>query len=161
MAETLNEKLLIEEYKSCRDLIGKNIDIIEKTEIYAVGASAGLFVFSLSSTVKTVAVASAWLPLLIAALGIVRFWGLDDTIDKINNYLVTLEKKYSSINWTTFYRAHNKKKVLKMTRYGIWIFLMIVSIGFGTYMSCNAPLSTPPNSTTGAPASAQTTKAPN
>jgi hypothetical protein len=134
-------KLLIEEYKSCRELIAKNIDIIEKTEVYAVGAWAAVFVFSLSSTVRAVAVASAWLPLVIAGLGFVRFYGLDDTIDKINNHFIALEKKFDSINWTTFYREQNKKKVLKKTRYGFWITLIILSVVFGSYMSCNAPLS--------------------
>ena len=140
------DKLLVEEYKSCRELIAKNIDIIEKTEVYAVGASAAIFVFSLSATVRAVAIAAAWLPLVIAILGVVRFYGLDDTIDKINNHLVVLEKKYHAINWTTFYREHNKKKVLKKTRYGIWIMLIIVSLLFGAYMSFEAPLSTVPGS---------------
>ena len=141
--EPLKENLLIEEYKSCRELIAKNIDIMEKTEVYAVAASAALFVFSLSATVKTVAIASAWLPLIIAILGFMRFYGLDDTIDKINSYFIELEKKFGSIRWTTFYREKNKKKVLKKTRYSIWIVLLIVGFGFGIYMSCNAPLSAP------------------
>src|SRR6266481_5258942 len=104
----VSDQLLVEEYKSCRDLIAKNIDIIEKTEVYAVGASAAIIVFSLSATIRTVGVVSAWLPLVIAVLGFVRFLGLDDTIDKINNHLINLEGKYDSINWTTFYRQHNK-----------------------------------------------------
>ena len=33
--DSLSDKLAVEEYKSCRDLIAKNIDIIEKSEIYA------------------------------------------------------------------------------------------------------------------------------
>ena len=56
---------LVEEYKACRELIAKNIDIIEKTEVYAVAASAALFVFSLSATVRTVAVVAAWIPLIV------------------------------------------------------------------------------------------------
>lgn len=139
--DSIEHGLLIEEYKACRNLIAKNIDIIEKTEVAAVAACAALFVFSLSSTVRTVAVASAWLPLVIASLGFLRFYALDDTIDKINSHFIELEKKYKSIHWTTFYREKNKKKVLKRTRYAIWIILMIVSLGFGIYMLCNAPLS--------------------
>lgn len=141
--KSIQNELLVEEYRSCRDLIAKNIDIIEKTEVYAVGASAAIFVFSLSSTTKTIAVASAWLPLVIALLGFLRFRGIDDTIDKINNYLMKIEKKVETINWTTFYRENNKKKELKKTRYAFWIVLMLVSLGFGGYMSCNAPLSPP------------------
>jgi hypothetical protein len=138
---SVDDQLLVEEYKSCRDLIAKNIDIMEKTEVYAVGASAAIIVFSLSATVRAVGVVSAWLPLVIAILGFVRFLGLDDTIDKINNHLIELERKYASINWTTFYREHNKKKVLKKTRYGIWFALMIVSLVFAFYMTFEAPVS--------------------
>jgi hypothetical protein len=46
----IDHALLIEEYKSCRELILKNIDIMEKTEIYAAGAAAAIFVFSLQSS---------------------------------------------------------------------------------------------------------------
>jgi hypothetical protein len=140
--ERVRDKLLVEEYKSCRDLIGKNIDIIEKTEVYALGAIACIFVFSLSSTERIVSVAAAWLPMVISFLGLVRFIGLDNTIDKINLYLISVEQKYGSINWTTFHKAANTKKVLKKTRYCFWITLPIVSFPFGLYMTCNAPLST-------------------
>jgi hypothetical protein len=138
--DDIAEQLLIEEYKSCRELIAKNIDIIEKTEVGAVAACAAIFVFSLSASTRAVAIVSAWLPLVIAILGFLRFYGLDDTIDKINSRFVELEKIYKLIHWTTFYREKNKKKVLKRTRYAIWFVLMLVSLGFGTYMLCNAPL---------------------
>lgn len=139
--ESTQEKLLIEEYKSCRELIAKNIDIIERTEVYAVAAAAALFVFSLSATNKTIAVVSAWMPLVVAILGLMRFRGIDDTIDKINSYFIKLEGRYATIGWTTFYREKNKKKELKRTRYGIWFDMIAVSIVFGTYMSCTAPIS--------------------
>lgn len=141
MTNRIEDQLLIEEYKSCRELIAKNIDIIEKSEVAAVAACAALYVFSLSATTRAVAVFSAWLPLVISSLGALRFYGLDDVIDKINDRFVVLEDKYKTIQWTTFYREKNKKKVLKHTRYAIWLVLAIVSIGFGIYMSCNAPLS--------------------
>lgn len=139
--ESTEHKLLVEEYKSCRELIAKNIDIIERTEVYAVGACAAIFVFSLSATVKGVAIASAWLPVVIAVLGLVRFWGLDDTIDKINSYFITIENRFETIKWTTYYREKNKKKLLKKTRYGFWFVLIVVSVVFGIYMTCNAPIS--------------------
>jgi hypothetical protein len=46
----LNDTLLVEEYKSCRELILKNIDIMEKNEIYVTGACAAIFVFSLQAS---------------------------------------------------------------------------------------------------------------
>lgn len=46
-SESIDDKLLVEEYKSCRDLIGRNIDIIEKSEVYGVGATAAIAVFCL------------------------------------------------------------------------------------------------------------------
>jgi hypothetical protein len=98
--DDIAERLLIEEYKSCRELIAKNIDIMEKTEIYAVGASAAIMLFSLSATVRTVGIVSAWLPAVIAFLGFARFIGIDDVIDKINDYIQTLETGNPSINWT-------------------------------------------------------------
>ena len=78
----INDQLLIEEYKSCRDLILKNIDIMEKNEIYATGACAAIFVFSLQTSDHLVSKITARVPLLIAALGWLRFYGLDDVIDK-------------------------------------------------------------------------------
>lgn len=138
----IKEQLLIEEYKSCRDLIAKNIDIMEKTEVYAVGAGAAVFAFSASSPVWVVAFGSALIPLVIAGLGYLRFVGLDDTINKINDYLVTLEKKYKTINWTTFYRKANQKKTLKKTRQSFWGVFAAVSFFFALFMAIAAPLST-------------------
>jgi hypothetical protein len=59
----VEDTLLVEEYKSCRDLIKTNIEIIEKSEVYAVGAVGAIAVFSLSSSVPIVATVSAWIPL--------------------------------------------------------------------------------------------------
>ncbi len=76
---------------------------------------------------------------------------MDDVIDKINNYIQTLETGNPSINWTTFYRENNRKKfwfwpqpvpkLLKKTRYAIWVVLIGVSLLFGGFVSCNAPIS--------------------
>src|SRR5271170_2257343 len=70
----LDEQLLVEEYKSCRELILKNIDIMEKNEVYATGACAAIFVFSLQTSDHLVSKITAWLPLLIAALGWLSTW---------------------------------------------------------------------------------------
>lgn len=144
MEESVGQKLLIEEYKSCRDLIKTNIEIIEKSEVYAVGAVGAIVVFSISSSVEMVAKVSAWIPSIIAGLGLVRFYGVDSTIDKINSYLVTIETTYPEIQWTTFYRTHNKRKVLKGTRYAIWIVLLGLGIGLGGLTAYKGPFGTPP-----------------
>jgi hypothetical protein len=124
-------KLLIEEYKSCRDLIAKNIDIIEKTEFYAVGSSAAVAVFSISQTERLICLTASYLPLAIAILGLLRFLGIDSTIRKINNYLIDVEKRYKSqIGWTHSYRAQNTFKSLKYSRYAIWIILLGLSVIF-------------------------------
>ncbi|WP_375411070.1 hypothetical protein [uncultured Bradyrhizobium sp.] len=143
--ESVEDRLLIEEYKSCRDLISKNIDIIEKTEVYAVGAAGATAVFSFSATQQIVATVSAWLPFVIALLGFVRFLGIDSTINKINTYLVALETKYPKLNWTTFYRASNKSKTLKKTRYGFWIVLGLLGFAFGIFMTMKGPFGIPPS----------------
>jgi hypothetical protein len=126
-------------------LISKNIDIIEKTEVYAVGAAGATAVFSSSATQQIVAIVSAWLPFVISLLGLVRFIGIDRTIHKINNYLVTLETKYPKLNWTTFYRASNKSKVLKKTRYGFWIVLGLFGLAFGILTTMKGPFGTLPS----------------
>lgn len=144
MEETLDDKLLIEEYKSCRELIKTNIEIIEKSEIYAVGAVGAIAVFSISSSIEVVAKVSAWIPLAIALLGLVRFIGVDSTIDKINNYLVQVETQHPKLQWTSFYRASNKHKLLKKTRYAIWVVLIILGVILGAVTNCRGPFGPPP-----------------
>jgi hypothetical protein len=58
----LADGLLVEEYKSCRDLLKTNIDIMEKSEIFVVGAAAASAAFCLSSKNETVVLLSSWLP---------------------------------------------------------------------------------------------------
>jgi hypothetical protein len=124
----VNNGLLIEEYKSCRELILKNIDIMEKNEVFVTGACAAIFVFSLQSSDHVVATITSWLPPVITALGWLRFYGLDNVIDKINGRLIEIESAHPPLHWTTYYRAHNKPKILKRTRHALWIVL-----GLSTY----------------------------
>jgi hypothetical protein len=109
----LDEQLLVEEYKSCRELILKNIDIMEKNAVYVTGACALIFVFSLQANGHIVSVIAALLPPVIACLGWWRFRGLNDVIDKINGYLAKLEKSHPPLNWTTYYLTHHKYKALR------------------------------------------------
>lgn len=134
-----NDGLLVEEYKSCRELILKNIDIMEKTEVYATGACAAIFVFSLQSSDHIVSVITAWLPVFITMLGFLRFYGLDDVIDKINGHLVELETRNPPLNWTKYYRAHNTSKVLKKTRYSFWFALFVTTLAGAIYLTVRHP----------------------
>jgi hypothetical protein len=104
-----------------------------------VGAVGAIAVFSLSSSVAIVATVSAWIPLAVALLGIVRFYGIDSTIDSINNYLMSIETSHPKIQWTTFYREHNKNKILKKTRYAIWVALIVLGIVLGALTTCRGP----------------------
>jgi hypothetical protein len=139
-AKDVQGDLVVEEYKSCRELLSKNIDIIEKTEVYAAGAAAAASAFCLSSTVDAVAKSSCWLPLIVSVLGLVRFVGIDATIGKINNHLVSMENTYPAISWTKSYRQQNKIKVLKASRYIIWVALIGCSLAFGCYIKSKGAL---------------------
>jgi hypothetical protein len=132
-SDPIEERLLIEEYKSCRDLIARNIDIIERTEVYAVGAAAASATFSLAATDSLLSDATCWIPLAISLLGLIRYIGIDSTIHKINNYLEEVERKYPLLGWTRSYRKQNKWKILKATRYVIWGVSVAASIGFAGY----------------------------
>jgi hypothetical protein len=134
-----NDGLLIEEYKSCRELILKNIDIMEKNEVYATGACAAIFVFSLQSSDHIVSVVTAWLPVIITILGFLRFYGLDDVIDKINGHLVELETGHPPLNWTKYYRTNNSAKVLGKTRYGFWLALFATTLAGAIYLTVRCP----------------------
>lgn len=139
--ESVSDKLAVEEYKACRDLIVKNIEIMEKNEVYALGAAAALFVFSISASDRKVALASAFTPVLVSALGALRFYGLDKTIDLTNAYLIDLEGRHRSINWATFYKIENRKrgKSLKKSRVWLWIAFNVVCILFAIAMWFLAP----------------------
>ncbi len=117
-SDDLAEKLGVEEYKSCRDLISKNIDIVEKTEVYAIGAAAASAAFCLTHLKDTVVRdASAILPLAVSVVGLLRYVGVDRTISKINRYLRLVELRHKRhIGWSRYYKRVNKIKWLKGSR---------------------------------------------
>lgn len=122
MPENIEGQLLIEEYKSCRDLLAKNIEIMEKSEIYAIGAVAASAVYCLSSKNPTVVVLSSWLPFSISFLGLIRFLGLNSIIGTLNDYFEFIEaRRENKIVWTTYYRD-NRKPVLAVSRWGYGFF---------------------------------------
>lgn len=122
-SETLEDKLLVEEYKACRDLIAKNIDIIETAEVYAVGAAGASAAFAIASASSLVAWCCSFLPAIITLLGWRRWQGIDVTIGKLNDYLITVEKRFRSLGWTSYYRDNNEKRELKHSRESFWRIL--------------------------------------
>ena len=131
--EDARNNLLIEEYKSCRDLIKTNIDIMEKLEVYSIGAIAAVTTFALSKDNSTVEGVAIWLPLVITVAGFIRFLGVDSTIGKINDYLKGIEGSYGSLGWTSFYRRSARVKMLKFSRYLVWAILFAFSLSLPAY----------------------------
>lgn len=78
------------EYEFCQKLLIENISILEKTEVYATGAIAAAFAFSISAQQPFVAYISATIPVYIAIIGYQRWQGIDSTIKTINDYLEVL-----------------------------------------------------------------------
>jgi len=130
--------LIEEEYKFCHRLIVENIHIIEKTETYAVGAVAATMAFSATQSGRLIVILSSWLPLVISALGAIRFWGVDVTIGRINAYLKTIEADNSKLNWTTYY-SMSKPRALKWSRRAFWVILIVVSFAFASVTLFNGP----------------------
>jgi hypothetical protein len=117
------------EYEFCQKLLIENISIIEKTEVYATGAIAGVIVFSASSSEPILANVSASIPFIIALIGFLRWIGLDSTISTINNYLVILGNNLPEGGWTGHYRK-TRSRWLKRSRDVIWWILLLLSAIF-------------------------------
>jgi hypothetical protein len=128
-----DDSLLLEEYKSCRDLLKTNIDIMEKSEIFVVGAAAAAAAFCLSSKNETVVLLSSYLPLALSVLGLIRFLGLNSVIGTINNYIEGVEKNHKAINWTTYYR-NKRGRMLFLSRWAFWILLVGGSLAFAYFV---------------------------
>lgn len=126
--------LVVAEYNACRQMIVKNIEIMEKLETFSVGASAAAAAFSIAlikadisdvsrsclGTYATNAIfnttpihapslsafvlGSAILPIIIVLFGFTRFWALDKTIGTYNRYIIGIERRHPDINLTSHYR---------------------------------------------------------
>ena len=97
------KELIVEEYKACRDLIGRNIEIVERNEVYIVGACAAIFAFSTEKGNSLLTFGAAWLPLVLAFIGKVRYDALHLTISKIDDYLRDRETHFKVISFSHFY----------------------------------------------------------
>ena len=69
-----------------------------------MGATGALAIFSLGDRTPQVAEVSAAIICIIAIFGFIRFFVLHKTIEKIDNYLADLEKRYGTLGWTGSYR---------------------------------------------------------
>ncbi len=122
-------KLSIEEYKSCKQHIVEDIKWMDQLEVYTVGAVAAVYVFVFSQAKPTLAVLLCFIPPFIVLAGALRTLALDKTIGVLNDYVVELERKNPEIGFTTFYRK-NRSFVMKGSRYAVWSVLLILTFGF-------------------------------
>ena len=119
--------LILENYKDCRSLLQKNIDIMERNETYVIGAIAAVITFGLGQQEKTVFFAQASLVPLLAALGASRWLGLRHVIHIGDSYSRQLEEKLPVTGWATYYSAH-RLGILGRSREAVWALVVILSI---------------------------------
>ena len=130
------------EYEFCQKLLIENISILEKTEVYATGAIAAAFAFSVSAQEPFVAYISATIPIFVALIGYLRWRGLDSTIKTINDYLEILGAGLPNGGWTKYYRA-NRSLELRRSRKWIWSLLITLSAMFFGFMLMLGPFTKP------------------
>ena len=128
-----DKDLVIEEYRACRDLIGRNIEIIERNEVYVVGACAVVFVFSIDKGDNLLTLITAFLPLALALIGRKRYIALDETISTINKYLIIQETRYGAISYSSYYEGHKKRHNLGNACRSVWTILIWASLIFAAY----------------------------
>lgn len=139
----LNKDLIIAEYSACRDILSKNIDIMEKFEIYSVGAIAASMVFLLNLCFEDINFIEQLknhpdirriflIPFVISLFGLMKFYSLDSVIGVYNDYLEKLECTYGVLGLTTHFRKWNKSSPisLRVIHYFFWGLLMVFSIVF-------------------------------
>lgn len=127
------ESLIIEEYKSCRDAIIKNIEIMEKFEIYCVSAIAISLSFSISISISILKNnhnlydISTITPFAISVFGLIKYMSLDNAIGIYNKYLRSTEDQISTIDLSTFFKKNNDNNFinLRFVHYVFWLFLIV------------------------------------
>ncbi|WP_311276826.1 hypothetical protein [Methylobacterium sp. WCS2018Hpa-22] len=129
----------IEEYKSCRDLISRHIDMIEKNEIYVIGAVAASAVFALAAETKQVAIAAGFITILISLIGWARYHGLRSTIAVVDEYIKEKEGRSESLGFTQYYLKH-KSGALGKSRETVWYILLGFALFFAFFVGGTAPL---------------------
>jgi hypothetical protein len=132
--DTDTEKdLVIEEYKACRELIGRNIEIIERNEVYVVGACAVVMVFAIDKGENILTIIIPFLPLVLAIIGLKRYVALDATISRIDKYIKKQESKYKIIGYTHHYESSDPNPRLGNARRSVWHVLILATSVFALY----------------------------
>lgn len=119
--------LVLENYKDCRSLLQKNIDIMERNETYVIGAIAAVITFGLGQKDQTFLFSQAILVLLLAVVGTYRWNGLRHVIHISDDYCRKIEENFPVTGWATYYEAHRLGK-LGRSREVFWAAVVICSI---------------------------------
>ena len=143
--------ILKEEYVACRDLILKNIELLEKTEIVIIIAAATSAAFSITfytngvqskifrmhQSLYSVTYLMAFLPIVITYFGVLRFMITDRAIGIYNDYIEQIEAVYSFnvgnirlINLTNFFRERNRRLPIRLFHHLLWVVATLLSGGF-------------------------------
>ncbi|MGB7258342.1 MAG: hypothetical protein WBD48_09725 [Pseudolabrys sp.] len=120
--------LLIEEYKACRQLLADDIKWMDHLEIYTAGGIAAVYVFMFTLKAGEFTTWVALVPCVISFAAMLRTVAIDRTIGVINDYLITLERKYPEIGYTSFYR-NNRRLTMRYSRIYVWFLLIGATIG--------------------------------
>ena len=125
----IEEDLLLEEFKACKQHIIENIKWMDQLEIYTVGAVAVVYVFIFAQTKPLLIEALSLIRPFIALAGALRTVAIDRTIGILNDYLLRVESCHKSIQFTSFYRT-NRSFVMRSSRYAVWGVLLMITFGF-------------------------------
>ena len=120
--------LLIEEYKSCRQLLADDIKWMDQLEIYTAGGIAATYVFMFTLKAGEFTTWVALVPCVICFAAMLRTIAIDRTIGVINDYLVSIEERYPEIGYTKFYRK-NRRPTMRHSRQYVWSILLLATSG--------------------------------
>ena len=113
----LQEQLIVAEYNQCRSALLKNIELMDRSEVFyltAAGAAAAYYLAKFRITpghsATFIETNVAFFPLYILVFGLLRFFALDNVVRIYNNYLKNIEEKHKNyLDFTGFFREKIKK----------------------------------------------------
>lgn len=116
-SKELREQLIVAEYNQCRSALLKNIELMDRSEVFYLTAAAAATAYFLTNdkiasgkTIPIIELLVGLFPLYILLFGLFRFLALDRTVKIYNDYLQKIEDKHkNSIGLTTFFRKKNQK----------------------------------------------------
>lgn len=115
----LSNQLIVAEYEQCRAALLKNIELMDKSEVFYLSGSVIVAAYSAASNSHINYMTRQYsqefmvlmLPIFILILGIIRFFVLDKTVYIYNQYLEAIESKNKYLNLTAFFRRHNNNRL--------------------------------------------------